>query len=407
MTVYHSVPIGDVTTVRGGGTPTRSNADYYGGGIPWVTPKDMKSWSIDQSQVTLSEFGVQNSPAKLIPENSVLVVVRSGVLKHTIPVGINKVPVTINQDMKAIICDDSILPEYLARFIKERSGVILKWVRATTADNFPFDALRSLPIPLPPFNQQRRIAEILDQADALRAKRRQAITLLDELTQSLFIDMFGDSHTIATRWGTRPAEEVCSHVVDCINRTAPIVDYPTIYKMIRTTNVKNGEVNLTDVKCVSEKVFRQWNRRLTPQQGDVLLTREAPVGESGIIETNDNIFLGQRLMLYRANNSIVTSEYLLAAFRSSFLAHQFARHGSGSTVKHLPLPACRSFEIPTPPLDLQSKFTDAMRTIRALKQQHRMQIVAHDILFASLQSRAFRGELWHTDLDHLEGEGLS
>ena len=99
---------------------------------------------------------------------------RSGVLKHTLPVGLAGVQVAINQDMKALLCNSDVAPDYLARFVKWKSGEILQWVRATTADNFSIDKLKQLPVPIPPLPEQRRIAAILDHADALRAKRREA-----------------------------------------------------------------------------------------------------------------------------------------------------------------------------------------------------------------------------------------
>jgi len=100
--------------------------DFYGGTIPWVTPKDMKSWEITGAQITITQSGLDNSATRLVPKNSILIVVRSGVLKHTIPVGLNRLPVAINQDMKALQCRDGIDSDFLARFIKAKSSVILQ-----------------------------------------------------------------------------------------------------------------------------------------------------------------------------------------------------------------------------------------------------------------------------------------
>ncbi|MFN2397214.1 MAG: restriction endonuclease subunit S [Gemmatimonadaceae bacterium] len=248
---------------------------------------------------------------------------------------------------------------------------------------------------LPSLDEQRRIAQVLDSVDALRAKRRAAIALLDDLAQSAFLDIFGSySDGTAESWPIRSVEDVCTLVVDCVNRTAPTVDYETPYKMIRTTNVKLGKIDLSVVRYVNRETFLKWNRRATPRKGDVILTREAPVGEAGILNTNDQVFLGQRLMLYRVDPAKMTAEYLLAAFRSPYLQRQFDKHGSGSTVKHLPLPACRGFRIPAPPLELQVKFERRIRRIHSLKAAHEAHLAELDALFASLQHRAFRGELW-------------
>lgn len=135
------VVLREIVTVRGGGTPRKSSAHFYGGDIPWVTPKDMKRPLIGESEVTLTEVGLRNSPAKLVPEGSVLVVVRSGVLKHTLPVALTTRPVTVNQDMKALTPSSTVHAPYLARLLRALQPTVLSWVRATTADNFPIDSL--------------------------------------------------------------------------------------------------------------------------------------------------------------------------------------------------------------------------------------------------------------------------
>lgn len=255
------------------------------------------------------------------------------------------------------------------------------------------EMIQSLPLDLPTLFEQRRIAAILDQADALRTTHREALAQLDSLAQSIFIEMFGDSGLNPNKWPVVGIEEVCELIVDCVNRTASIADEPTPYKMIRTTNVKSGKVNLSDVRFVTEDTFYRWNRRATPRRGDVLLTREAPVGETGILDSDDNVFLGQRLMLYRTNLKVMVPEYLLFSFQSPFLQNQFSKHGSGSTVKHLPLPACRNFQILLPPIKILNEFATRITIIENLKANYLKSLAELDALFASLQHRAFRGEL--------------
>lgn len=182
--------IRQVVTVHGGGTPPRSNASYYGGGVPWVTPKDMKRATVDGSEVTLTEEGVNHSPAKTVPANSVLVVVRSGVLKHTLPVARTTVPVTVNQDMKALVPRGELDSLYLFRLVKSLQPRALSWVRATTADNFPIGKLLDVEIMLPALNEQRRIAAALDAADAIRTKRRQVLAELSGIAQAILWEFF-------------------------------------------------------------------------------------------------------------------------------------------------------------------------------------------------------------------------
>ena len=189
MTVS-TVALGEVVEIRGGGTPSKSNPDFWNGEIPWVSPKDMKSWEIVDSEDKITEEAVQGSATNLVPENTTLVVNRSGILKHTLPVGITRRPVAINQDLKALIAGPRAHADYIAHMVKAAEPIVLKWVRATTADNFSIENLRKLEIPLPQISEQRRIAAILDKADDLRRKRKRALELLDGLTQSIFLEMF-------------------------------------------------------------------------------------------------------------------------------------------------------------------------------------------------------------------------
>lgn len=156
-------------------------------------------------------------------------------------------------------------------------------------------------------------------------------------------------------WKLEAANTLCSSIIDCINKTAPVVDYDTPFKMIRTTNVKNGRINLDDARCVDEATFIKWNRRLTPQKDDIVLTREAPLGDVGLIRTDDKVFLGQRTMLYRANPDILDQRFLYYTLLGPTLQAQLKTLGSGSTVEHVRVPDAEKLTIPYPCLATQRK----------------------------------------------------
>ena len=146
---------------------------------------------------------------------------------------------------------------------------------------------------------------------------------------------------MANDWVEYEVSELCELIVDCVNKTAPKVDYETPYKMLRTTNVRYGVVDTQNCKYVEEHVFEKWTRRSEVLKGDILLTREAPIGEVGRITVDDNLFLGQRLMQYRVNPSLLDSRFLLYSFLSPYLQHQFYVHeGTGSVVSHIRVGDC-------------------------------------------------------------------
>ena len=149
--------------------------------------------------------------------------------------------------------------------------------------------------------------------------------------------------------------EVCESIIDCINKTASKIDGPSPYKMIRTTNIRNGRINLDSVKYVTEEVYRQWTRRQVPKPGDVLLTREAPMGEVGMILTDDYVFLGQRIVSYRTDSKKLYNKFLLYAFQSKGLQDQIQSFASGSTVQHMRVPDTKALTLPLPPIAQQKQ----------------------------------------------------
>lgn len=156
-------------------------------------------------------------------------------------------------------------------------------------------------------------------------------------------------------------DEVCELIVDCVNKTAPVADERTPYRMIRTTNVRNGRIDLTDCKHVDYSTYEKWTRRATLKRGDVVLTREAPIGEVGYVADPDGVFLGQRLMQYRANGRVLDSRFLLYAFLSPNLQAQFGSHeGSGSVVSHIRVGDCFKFKLKLPTLPEQKRIADLL-----------------------------------------------
>lgn len=176
--------------IMGGGTPSKSNSEYFEGRIPWVTPKDMKSIAIKDSIDHITEEAIKNSSAKLIPKNSILMVIRSGILKRTLPVAKNIVDVSINQDMKAFVVNEKTMPDYLLYFFKMMESNILKNVRAVTADNIEFSIIKCLEIPMPPLSLQTKFAAIVQKIEQQKALVQQSIdetqTLFDSLMSQYF-----------------------------------------------------------------------------------------------------------------------------------------------------------------------------------------------------------------------------
>lgn len=151
--------------IYGGGTPSKSHSEYYEGTIPWVSPKDMKSNVIADSIDHITEEAISNSTTNLVPEGAVLMVIRSGILKHSLPVAINAVAVTINQDMKAFIPGECITASFLRSYFKAIESDVLSGVRGVTADNIDFKNFQRRRIIIPPLDLQNDFEEFCRQVD--------------------------------------------------------------------------------------------------------------------------------------------------------------------------------------------------------------------------------------------------
>ena len=164
-------------SIYGGGTPSKKHLEYYTGDIPWVSSKDMKSDYIIDSLDHITQEAVNNSSAKMVPINSIIMVIRSGILKHTLPVAINKVPITVNQDLKAFIPSSEINVVYMARLFKMIEKDVLSGVRAVTADNIEFDTFKARKIPLPPLTLQTQFATFVQQVDKSKFEMEKIVKL--------------------------------------------------------------------------------------------------------------------------------------------------------------------------------------------------------------------------------------
>lgn len=401
MNAWKTVALGEATTMTGGGTPTRNNTDYYGGAIPWVTPKDMKSWEIHGAQVNITEAGLRSSAARLIPPNSVLIVVRSGVLKHTIPVALNRVPVAINQDMKALRCSGALDPDFLARFIKAQSPEILQWVRATTADNFPIDMLKQLRVPVPPLTEQRRIAEVLDRAEALRANRRAALAQLDTLAQSIFLDLFGDSATNPKGWEAKPLRELVTEFRYGTSNKSATLGQPAL----RIPNVVGGTIDISDLKLVPVEPAELDRLRLI--KGNVLFVRTNGnpdfVGRCAVFDdsltvnsgfSSDEFIFASYLIRARLRVRQVTPVFLREFMLGAEGRRQLRSRSKTSAGQfNINTENLGAISIPVPPQSLQEDFASRLGAVEKLKVGCRASLVELDALFSVLQHRAFRGEL--------------
>jgi type I restriction enzyme S subunit len=254
--------------------------------------------------------------------------------------------------------------------------------------------IKRLPVPLPPLPEQRRIAAILDKADELRAKRRAVLEQLNGLTQSMFLEMFGDPETNPNGWHRAPLATVCSIAGEYGSGVASISHNPSLPRYVRITDINaNGKLLPA---CVSPGgTSADWTT-LSLEEGDVLFARSgATVGKTFKYDSSDGpcVFAGY-LIRFRVDRSQLLPETLFHFTQTLAYKHWVAARQRVVAQPNINAQQY-GFEltIPVPPITLQKEFARRARKVEAFTNVEHRATIELDILFASLQHRAFTGAL--------------
>ena len=392
MSVVPSPAIGDVVDQVSSWTPGRDDPD---GEFIYV---DLSA--VDQDSKTIA------SPRRLACTDApsrARQIIRSGdVLVSTVRPNLNavvRVPVELDGATastgfcvlhpRSEVADGAYLfhwvrsPRFVGEMVRRATGASYPAV----SDRIVFESK----IPLPPLTEQRRIAEILDMADALRAKRREALAQLDTVTQSIFLDMFGDPATNPKGWPTNTLEDLFE--ISRGGSPRPIDDYITEspdgvnWIMIGDAHEGSKYITATKKKIKPEGAKRSRSVKL----GDFLLTNSMSFGRPYIMRTSGCIHDGWLVLSPRKSN--VVPDYFYSLLGSRALYTEFSRRAPGATVKNLNIGLVRSVVVPVPPEAKQREFADRVSAIEGLTVPFQRSLDALEGLFASLQQRAFRGEL--------------
>ncbi|MFH1674381.1 MAG: restriction endonuclease subunit S [Pseudomonadota bacterium] len=189
-------PLGKCGKVIGGGTPSKNRTDYWNGNIPWISAKEMKSFELIDSELKITDKGLSESSAKLIPENSVLFVVRGSILYRYVPVALNKISCTINQDLKAIVPHDNINAVFLAHMLWGTNDLLQGMVETAgnTAGKLPTPSWSAFEIPIPDMKTQNSIVQGLreyqDKLDELESLQSEAAKEMEQFQPALLTKAF-------------------------------------------------------------------------------------------------------------------------------------------------------------------------------------------------------------------------
>jgi type I restriction enzyme S subunit len=282
---------------------------------------------------------------------------------------------------------------YLYQFLTSPLGDIevRKYDNGSSQPNLSANSVKSYLLPLPPLAEQKRIAAILDAADALRTKRRRALAQLDALLQSNFLTLFGDPVENPKKIKTAKLGSLCIRVTDGTHQSPKWADagHPFLF----VSNIVTGVISFETKKFISEETHAELTRRCPIERGDVLYSTVGSYGVPAVVRTDHKFAFQRHIAHLKPNKNLLDSEFLAAMLASPPLQRQADRAAKGVAQKTVNLAEISKFVVFAPPLPLQQKFAAIVESIERQKTTQRAHLAELDALFAALQHRAFRGEL--------------
>lgn len=384
------LPLEDFCLTGSGGTPSRSNSSFYGGQIPWVKSGELREGVIFQTEETITEAALRNSSAKLVPEGAILLAMYGATVGRLATLGIEA---ATNQAICNIRPDPAIAnSRYVYRALEAKVPELIAQATGGAQPNISQEKVRKINIPLPPLEEQRRIAAILDQADQLRQKRRQAISLLDSLTQSIFLEMFGDP--VSNPKGLKRLDLVS--VARFTSGATPSKSVPEFWEgSIPWVSPKDMKVNeIYDAEDhVSVSALERTNlKSIEPDTTLIVVRGMILVHTVPLAVTKLPVTINQdmKAIAFSSNIHPMVGFWNLKV-QAAYILSQIATAAHGT--KKLDMEVLEKLPILVPPSDGQSAFVAAsekvMDTIKHCMNSSRD--LEHN--FSSLQHRAFVGQL--------------
>ena len=402
MKSWNSVDLGSVVQLINGdrGKNYPSQKDFINDGIPFINAGHIQEGSIQfksMNYISQETFNLLGS-GKILP-NDILYCLRGSLGKTAIVQDIDKG--AIASSLVIIRPSKDITIKYLYYFLTSYLGQaeIYKHDNGSAQPNLSAASVKAYKIPLPPLEEQKRIAAILDKADRIRRKRQEAIRLTEELGRSIFLDMFGDPVTNPKGWEIKKLRSVIQSIdagwsANAEERKCKEDDWG----VLKVSAVTSGKFKPFENKSVGENPNFP-KPPIIPKKGDLLFsranTRELVAATCLVEQDYERIFLSDKLWRISILKGLITPEYLkflLTYQRYRDLLTKKATGTSGSML-NISQGKLLDMDAPIPDIDIQRKFSDLIWKSIEVSTRIRENNKESENLFNSLLQRAFRGEL--------------
>ena len=374
----------DIVSFGGGKTPSMDNKEYWDNGKHlWVTSKDMKCSHITNSLMKITDKALVGMT--LYEKGTLLVVTRSGILRHTLPLSILEKPATVNQDLKTISPHIQELSEYLYVIIKANEHIILKEYHkdGTTVDSIDFDKFRCLPIPLAPIAEQKRIIaetknwlSLIDQIEQGKADLQTTI----KQTKSKILDLAIHGKLVPQDPNDEPAVELLKRInpnfTPCDNgHYAQLPNGWTTIKVGDVAIYTNGRAfkpedwmrqglpiiriqNLNDKSASYNRTSQTYESRYLIHNGDLLFAWAASLGT--YVWNGGKAWLNQHIFKVEPY-PFIEKQYLYHVFKAMITEFYTQSHGSGMV--HITKKQFENIKLLLPPLEEQKRIVQTLEQI--------------------------------------------
>lgn len=386
---WPKVRLDECAEIVAGATPSTSVDAYWGGEVCWATPKDMSNLEgayIADTPRKLTRAGLENCAATILPAGSVLFSSRAPI-GH---VAVNTVPMATNQGFKSFVPkSDCVVAKFLYWWLRTNRAYLESLGNGATFKEVSKTIVSRIEISLPPLAEQRRIAEVLDRVEALRAKRLATLAQLDSLTQSLFLDLFGDPATNPKGWPRKRIGEIGNVITGNTPPRANPDYYGTHIEWIKSDNINTPYYYLTKATEGLSESGKAVAR--TVPAGSILVTciagSPACIGNAAM--TDREVAFNQQINAFVPVNGEAHFIYSQMLVGKRLIQEASTAGMKGMVSKG----RFEQIMLILPPIKLQREFTRRVTAVETLKTAQRASLAELDTLFATLQHRAFRGEL--------------
>ena len=388
------VELQECCRIINGSTPSRNKKEYWDGDILWFTPKDLsglKSKYIEESPECITLDGYNSCSTTMIPSGSLLFTSRA-------PIGhlaINKKEACTNQGFKTLVPNEEVDVEYLYYVLKKNVPQLQDLGNGATFKELSKATISKFKIPLPPLEEQKKIAAILDAADDYRQKTKALIDKYDQLTQSLFLDMFGDPVTNPKGWDITTIGAMFKvKGGKRLPKGSVYSDEKTDHPYLRVTDFQRNGIKSSDLRYISKEIHSKISRYILKSE-EVYISIAGTIGLAGFIPEKLN---GANLTENAAKFCALPGTHVLKEYLSYYLNSSFTQANIKSKTMAVGVPKLAIFrieELPyiNAPIHMQQRFVERINQIEKQKQQAEASLVKAEDLFNSLLQKAFKGEL--------------